>query len=170
MTTAIKRRNSESVWQLLRKVIIGEPRLDSVIVLRAFADCNLIVPIETYAESKRIIHFEAILSALFSIAAGTPIGNGFRNLKDIENWIFNSHTCHYLLFLRAVRTFRRGDAIEATNMHSTASKHIKEFRAARTENMPSVIQIRQDRSLDAIFRLGFPELAQDLQVLARSVR
>lgn len=170
LTTAIKRRNSEFVWQQLRKVIIGEPRLDSVIVFRAFADCNLIVPIETYAESKRIMHFEAILSALFSLAAGTPMGNGFSNLKEIENWIFNSHTCHYVLFLRAVETFRRGDAIEVTNMHSTVSKHIKEFRVARTENKPSVIQIRQDRSLDAIVRIGFPELAQDLQVLARSVR
>ncbi len=167
LTLAIRRRNNEMVWQQLRKVIVGEPRLDSTIVFRAFADCRLIVPIETYAEHKRIMHFEAILSGLFSLVAGAPIGNGFRNLKEVENWIFNSHICHYSLFLRAVKTFGREDAVGANSKHSTVGKHIEEFRAARSTKAPSVIQIKQDRSLDAIFRLGFPELESDLEVLAR---
>lgn len=167
LTLAIQRRNTEIVWLQLRKVVVGESRLDSKIVFRAFSDCRLIVPIDTYAEHKRIIHFEAILSGLYSLVAGEPIGNGFRNLKEIENWIFNSHTCHYLLFLRAVKTFGREDAVEANSKHSTIGKHIEEFRAARTTKAPSAIQVRQDRSLDAIFGLCFPELLPDIEVLAR---
>lgn len=164
---AIRRRNTEIVWQQLRRVVVGEPWLDSKLVFRAFSDCKLIVPIDTYSEQKRIIHFEAILSALYSLAAGTPIGNGFKNLREIENWIFKSHTCHYSLFLRAVKTLKRENAIEARLENSTVSKHIAEFRAARKANDRSSIQFDQDRSLDAIFRLSFTELAQDLDLLAR---
>ena len=170
LISAIRRRNSEIVWQQLRKVVVGEPRLDSTIVFRAFADCSLIVPIETYAEHKRLMHFEAILSSLYSLAAGTPVGNGHENLKGIENWIFRSHTCHYLLFLRAVKTLGRSQALDANNEHSTIRKHTEEFRLARKTNASSAVQTKQDRSLDAIFEMCFPELASDLKVLGKSNR
>lgn len=170
LTNAIRRRNCEIVWQQLRKVIVGEPRLDSTIVFRAFADYGLIVPIETYAEHKRIMHFEAILSSLYSLAAGTPVGNGHENLKGIENWIFRSHTCHYLLFLRAVKTLGRSEALDANNQHSTIRKHTEEFRVARKTKASLPVQTEQDRSLDAIFEMCFPELASDLKVLAQRNR
>ena len=170
LTSAIRRRNTEIIWQQLRKVIVGEPRLDSTIVFTAFANCKLIVPIETYAEHKRKMHFEAILSGLYSLVAGTPIGNGFRNLKEIENWIFMSHRCHYALFLRAVKRFGRENSIEANSKTSTVAKHIEEFRTARSIHSNSNIQFQQDRSLDAIFELGFSELEPDLALLARFSR
>lgn len=166
LSFAIRSRVSEIIWQQLRRVATGESRLDSMAVFKAFAECRLIAPISTNSERERAFHFKAILSALYSLAAGTPIGNGHSNLKGIENWIYASHTCHYLLFLRAAKTFGREDAIDARNERSTAGKHIKEFRAARKANDRSVVQLDQDRSLDAIFRLTFPDLGLDLDLLA----
>lgn len=170
LTSAIRRRDSEIVWQQLRKVIFGEPRLDAMIVFKAFASCGSIVPIETYAEHKRMMHFEAILSALYSLAAGTPVGNGYENLKGIENWIYMSHKCHYLLFLNAVKTLGRSDALGVNSEHSTIRRHAKEFRKARISTASTAMHTKQDRSLDEIFRMCFPELGADLKVLAQRDR
>lgn len=167
---AIRRRNTEIVWQQLHKVIVGEPRLDSTVVLRAFSDCRLIVPVHTFDEHKRKMHFEAILSGLYSLAAGTPVVNRFNNLKGVENWIYKSHTCHYLLFLNAVKTLGRSEALDANNEHSTIRKHTEEFRVARKTKVSLAMQTKQDRSLDAIFEMCFPELASDLKVLAQRNR
>jgi len=163
---AIGRRDTASIWRQLRKVVDGESRLDSVKVFTAFSRYKMITPIETFSEQRRAIHFEAILSALYSLNAGVPVGNGYANLKSIENWIFTSHTCHYLLFLRAVRTLRREASIGASDKTSTAGRHIADFKTARKTNDRTKIKFDQDRSLDGIFRLVFPELAADIDILA----
>lgn len=164
---AVRNGDSSAVWRQLRRVVTGEPRLDSISVFKVFAAQHLIAPIETFAERQRAIHFEAILSALFSLAAGQPLGNGYSNLKEVENWIYRSHTCHYVLFLRAAKTLRRELALEVKNPHSTARKHIAEFREAREIGDRSAINFDQDRSLDNIFRLAFPELAEDIDKLKK---
>ena len=166
LTFAIQNRSIEIIWQQLRNVITGDSRLNLLEVFKAFAKCGLIV-IDSYSERERAFHFKAILSALYSLAAGVPIGNGYKNLKEIENWIYASHTCHYSLFLRAVKTFGRENAIDATNKRSTTGKHIEEFRTMRKLPGRSVVKFDQDRSLDAIIHVTFPDLMSDLELLKR---
>lgn len=165
LISAISTKDKQTIWEILRHVVVGEPRLDSFSVFIAFAANRHITIIGRSGENLRAFHFEAILSALFSLAAGTPIGNGFSNLKEVENWIYRSHTCHYVLFLHAVKAFKRERWLEVGVPNSAMARHVEEFRNARKSKDINTISVAQDRSLDSIFKLTFPELVKPLEKL-----
>lgn len=167
LISAISTKNTQTIWEILRHVVLGESRLDSFSVFIAFAANRHITVIGRSGENLRAFHFEAILSALFSLAAGTPIGNGYSNLKEVENWIYRSHTCHYVLFLHAVKAFKRESWLEVRVPNSAMARHVAEFRKASKSKDINTSSVAQDRSLDSIFKLTFPELVEPLEKLGR---
>ena len=102
----------------------------------------------------------AIFCALLSLEEGKALRK-WKNLKEIENHIFNSYPKHYALFLHAAKEYGREKALDVDNLASTCNRHKELFKA-------SPIRDQQERRYDALIEALFPRLAERLARLRRN--
>jgi hypothetical protein len=156
---AIAKVDSMNLRQLMLIWITEAAVLPSGVVFDTFVMRGCIESADRpITEWDRADHFQAIVKALFCLVRGETIGMKLKNLKEVENWMFSRHRCHYVLFVNAIKFFRRGVNIGLDLPLSTVQKHIKTLRQDRETQPKYSDLIWQDRGLDDAIVMFFPEL------------
>jgi competence CoiA-like predicted nuclease len=97
--------------------------------------------------------YRQLLCALYSLREGDVIGLEYRNLRSVENLVFNSYRHYYRYFAFAIRAYGREDELKILQPGSTCYRHIAEYKANRQKT-----GYIQDRDLDPLIDFLFPEL------------
>lgn len=161
-TDSVRLRNLMFAW------ISDGTKISNGLVLDTFEMSGFVEPAtNTISSWDRSDHFRAIAKALFSIAIGIPQGMRLKNLKEVENWMFSRHRCHYVLFLNAIKFFKRDAVAGLGDPQSAIQKHIELLRQDRKTQASSSDLIWQERGLDDAILLFFPELKDVIISIAK---
>lgn len=142
-----------------------ESTLSSRDVVAAFANAKMLTVVRDRDAQEATL--QTLLLVLFSLQAGAPITENYKNLRQLENLIFSSYRRHFRLFLRAAERWDRNEVLGANDPKSTISKHRNQFRTDRNNKLVRETTL-QDRSFDRLIAVVFPDLESDIDELASS--
>jgi hypothetical protein len=169
MAKSIANIDSLRLRNLMLAWISDGTKISNGLVLDTFEMRGFVQPASnTISIWDRSDHFRAIVKALFSVAIGVPQGMRLKNLKEVENWLFGRHRCHYVLFLHAIKFFRREEAAGLNDSQSAIRKHIDSLKQDRKSQTSNSDLIWQERGLDDAIVSFFPELKNVIQSITKN--
>jgi competence CoiA-like predicted nuclease len=137
-------------------------------VLHALVAADLLTPTSDTAGQEQALL--TVFTFLFSLKNGRAMpDHRYKNLKQLENLVFNSYRQHYRLFISAADFWDRGNALDLCNPNSALERHKKQFKKEMSESPYSVASL-QDRSFDRAILFVFPELQQKIERLSARPR